>query len=451
MALVLAFVALTEFLPAEPFLQDFMISKGFSNEEIYDSVLDLYIYFRFPAILGVGFLAEYLGSAPVLFIGAVFGFATVAMTTWAKSLWVLQVTQLTVSLSTATHMGALFALVLEITEETSRTWQTHVFWTKAALLLANFAAGLVGSMLRYEFHVHLFHISEVTLITQGLSAVIAAVLLWRRGCKPRCRPCRKLWAMTWNSFRQRGVSRWTLWSILTHTVHVMVATYWTALARAKTGRQNNSNGYANSACYLLGGVALFGLSDAKVLSVRDHRWWMVSSMFILSGLLVILMGASPLLGEVYVWYILYQLVFRIGSAISTQQVGAEVQEVFMPPSRAGSAYNIAPGAVLHPLQDDLNGQSASQSDTGDTGDSRPPFALLLNMTEVLGSGVQVLVQYVFKHPEILGERTIPMADRFMILGSVSGTAGLLYMFIFDGPMSLASLVKARRSVVVERG
>jgi len=448
MALVLAFVALTEFLPAEPFLQDFMISKGFSNEEIYDSVLDLYIYFRFPAILGVGFLAEYLGSAPVLFSGALFGFATVAMTTWAKSLWVLQVTQFTVSISTATHMGALFALVLEITEETSRSWQTHVFWTKAALLLANFAAGLVGSLLRYELAVEYVVISEVTLITQGLSVAVAGMLLWRRGCKPRCRPCSKLWAMTWNSFRQRGVSRWTLWSILTHTVHVMVATYWTALARAKTGRQNNSNGYANSACYLLGGLALFGLSDAKVLSVRSHRWWMVSSTFISSGLLVILMGASPLLGEVYVWYILYQLVFRIGSAISTEQVGAEVQESCMAPSR-GATY-ITPDAMLRtPLEgtrDNFDGQSSSQSDVNDT---RPPLALLLNITEVLGSGVQVLVQYGFKHPELFGHRTIRMADRFMILGSAIGTAGILYMFIFDGPWSLATLVKARRSV--ERG
>ena len=78
-ALLLAWFALATLEPSEPFLVDFLISKGLTNQQVYDDVFSLWVYLRLPALLLMGSLAERFGSAPTLLLGSLFGTATVAI------------------------------------------------------------------------------------------------------------------------------------------------------------------------------------------------------------------------------------------------------------------------------------------------------------------------------------------------------------------------------------
>ncbi|CAK0794054.1 unnamed protein product [Prorocentrum cordatum] len=84
LGLLLAFVAFTEFLPSEPFLTQFLTSKGLTKEQVDHDLFSLWIYVRLPLLLVVGALAEHVGSANVLLLGSALGCFTVAVTPSAR-------------------------------------------------------------------------------------------------------------------------------------------------------------------------------------------------------------------------------------------------------------------------------------------------------------------------------------------------------------------------------
>lgn len=440
--LLLCFVGFVQFLPSEPFLVDFLLSKGLSHEQVTDDIFPLWIVFRLPALMLNGLLAELLGNAIVVLLGACFGLVTVVMTCFCHSLTALQVTQLTVAVSMTAHIGPLYALVFELSSGTRASYQANVHWVKAVVVFSNFAAGIAGSTMRYTLHASYMLIWQVSLVTQllalgfaiclpGFTRGLRATRLGAAGANVRSsgaswsfltstwqpmpasppmssNSCGRV-SHTWSwelmldvlrSYRLQGVAEWTLWAIVAHTAHVMVATYWQALVRAKGHRPEDSNGFVSAASFLLAVLVLVALAKAPVLSNRKNRWWIITLSLLAGGIAVLSMGVFPEVWQVYMAYIAYQATFELSGAVSTHQVGAEVLEHV--------AQMSSPRAL---------GRS-------EEGPRKPRIALLISVNQLFSSLVQMVVQYGFKKCQS-GHHPLSMARRFVILGAglLIGAAG----------------------------
>mmetsp|Transcript_88158 Transcript_88158/g.248026 ORF Transcript_88158/g.248026 Transcript_88158/m.248026 type:complete len:503 (-) Transcript_88158:99-1607(-) len=434
MTLLLVFICLAEFLPSEPFLVDFMISKGVSNQQVVDEVFVIWIYWRPFALLFMGVFAECAGCAITLIVGAVFGTITVTMTCLSSTLGALQATQLTVAMSSAAHAGALFALVFELSAMTRASFQLHVHWAKATFLFSNFAAGLVGSSLRCLGTVPYRQLWMVSMCCQLASVVVAGWLAFHIATFEAMRalpalamaPQDGLWSDVVKSFRLRGVAHWTLWSVSMQAVHTMVATFWQALLRAKTHMRNDLNGFVTSGSFLVSIVAILALADAPALcGPKAGCRIMVASLFA-SGILVLVMGLSGSACVVYSAYFMYEVLFVVSGTVALQQIGAEVHGAVSARSHLAIVNEVdAP-------------RCAGISST--TGPRRPRLALLLSFNQVLGALAQAAVQCAFAH--IHGEAKsgrLTLSARFQILGASLCCAAALLL-----ALKLVPLV--RRSV-----
>lgn len=429
LALLLAFLALAEFEPSEPFLTDFLVSKGLTKDQVSNELFSLWLYFRLPALLAAGLVAEYLGSARMLFIGALFGCITASMTLWCTSLFFLKVTQLTVAISVASHTGAFFAVLFELSARTDRGSQVHVHYAKAVLVLSNSVAGFLGSLLRRAFTARYGVLFGITLVAQMISLLIAAALVQRTAVF-RDRSSRAgaldaalstqvgpaevrrfaVWRDVASSFRLLGVAEWTCWSVAMHTGHVLVTTYWQPLLREKTHRKQDWNGLANSAGYLLGALALIASSRMHVLADPGYRRRAIVTSMTLCGILIVAMGSVRGVLLFYSCFAVFQAVFRLSSAAATQQVGAEVRgrEAAAESARLEAVRLTAPAC-------------ASEGAACPPAAAAPPLprarlALLVSATEVLGSCAQGLAQLAFGAWRTPGGARQPLSSGFVALG-----------------------------------
>jgi len=407
LALLVVFLVFAEFLPSEPFLNDFLLSKGISKDQLVDEVFAIYFYCHPAALVVMGVTAEYLGSAKTLLVGAVFGSITVCVTCFCSALLMIKLTQFTVVISQAAHAGAFWALLFDLSSKTGSHCQVHIHLAKAALLLSNFAAGVVGSILRKAFVTTYVRIWDVSLFGQLASVLTSAMLVWRVGmlqagfCPQTLTEGRlscSLWVDVLRNFRLRGVLEWTIWSIAMHAAHAMALTLWQSLLTAKSNEPHDTNGFVTAASYLLGVLVLLILARTPMLSDRGNRWWMIDASLFLSGALLWWMGEASGVVGVYSAFIMFQLVFRVVQAVALQQVGVVVREA----AQAAESSRIC----------------ASQN--------RARMALFFSITELLSSCVQAAVQYAFKHVHTANGKRLPLAMRFEMLGAcLCGLAAIL--------------------------
>ena len=98
----------SQFKPSEPFLVDYLIEeKGIGSEQVYQDVLDLFVYSRLPFLIIVGFFAEFdcCGYRAVLVVGALCGVVTVLMTRFGMGICSQQAAQFTVSAAFASRVA----------------------------------------------------------------------------------------------------------------------------------------------------------------------------------------------------------------------------------------------------------------------------------------------------------------------------------------------------------
>eukprot|EP00928_Gymnodinium_smaydae_P063310 TRINITY_DN46939_c0_g1_i1.p1 TRINITY_DN46939_c0_g1~~TRINITY_DN46939_c0_g1_i1.p1 ORF type:complete len:495 (-),score=85.85 TRINITY_DN46939_c0_g1_i1:154-1638(-) len=423
--LLLLFTFFSQFLPSEPFLTDFFTTKGFTNAQITDEIFDIWIYVRLPSLFAVGLLAEWFGSAAIIFVGALSGFVTVSMEIACTQIECLQATQFTVAISTAAHSGAFFALLFELCAQMQAArCQLYVYRAKAILLLANLVAGLAGSVLRHELAMPYIVIWVLSWCSQLMSVLVAGGIAYscfrqKLLAPPLCddaacsgtslphprdpralRPhsvlhgsCSAVWRDVLASFRLVPVAEWTLWSVAMHTAHIMVTTFWQPLLRSKTHREADLNGYVNAIAFALGAAAVLGSGSLRVLAQPSNRRWIILTSMLVGGVLVFATGAAEFEWQVYVAYVVFQVIFRVASAVATLQIGLEIRR------EAAAA----------------------------TGIAKPRLALVISLTEVFGACSQICVETVLKglHGGAHGGK-LPLAARFEILGV--GVVGIALAF-----------------------
>ncbi|CAI7901959.1 unnamed protein product [Closterium sp. NIES-54] len=195
------------FKPSEPFLVDFMVSKGLSNADVYHKVFPVWVFSQLPALLLVSLLSKLIGCKSTVAIGAILGFATTALTIAAPTvtspphppsyhstdtaaatatfnataaaqtpdrllpLTFLQTSQVTFALSFAAH-SAFAALSLASLPRSHYTLASH--GNHAATLAGSCLSGLLGRVMAR--HVSLLVLFIVSLVCQFLSVVVAVLL-----------------------------------------------------------------------------------------------------------------------------------------------------------------------------------------------------------------------------------------------------------------------------------
>eukprot|EP00929_Paragymnodinium_shiwhaense_P014862 TRINITY_DN122820_c0_g1_i1.p1 TRINITY_DN122820_c0_g1~~TRINITY_DN122820_c0_g1_i1.p1 ORF type:complete len:454 (-),score=74.28 TRINITY_DN122820_c0_g1_i1:267-1628(-) len=411
MSLLLLFIFLALFLPSEPYLVDFLVSKGLNKEDVSDKVFPIWTYARLPALLMTGLLAELLGNAPILFLGSLFSTATVFLTQQAWSLLWIQVTQLTVSVSTAAHSSCMFAMVLELS--TGQNRQRNVHWAKTSLLLSSFLASVTGDLLIRD-GVPYEDVWDISLTAQVAATLVALVLfvlvlvspvarVWapRVKCFVGC----DMWRDVLHSLALQAVMEWVLFTVAAHISHIMVATNWQVLMRHITGKRHDDNGFISAVCYLLGAFMLLVFADAKALARRENRRTIIIVCLFFNILFVYCMGIAAQPWQLGVAYCAYQAVFRVGSATFLQQVGMEVYADAAPD---GGEDSLAAPPQASPI---LRRQ--------------PRMALLLTIVSLFEALCQSVVQYSFLHTYKADGKRYPMNERFVILAVLLACASLL--------------------------
>lgn len=340
----------SQFKPSEPFLVDYLIQeKGIGSEQVYQDVLDLFVYSRLPFLIIVGFCAEFdcCGYRAVLVAGAFCGFLTVLMTRFGIGISSQQAAQFTVSAAFASRVAVpsmAFTLCLP------SQFQEAIHTLKAVMLFSNCCAAGLGELLRDAEWVPLNFLFDLSALGQVLSLLCAALLPGARASPSASTPTAAAISNTleehllprsprrcsqgplngvqallqdlWLSLWLRRVMWWTAWALAMNPIHGLTLTYWQSMVRSKHILKDH-NGYLSACMYLAASLLTLGAGGAWVLQ-RSTSLLVVASVFLAAYLLLQLSAADTRQLTVYGWIMLYQCLFEVVTAVATFQVGAEV-------------------------------------------------------------------------------------------------------------------------------
>eukprot|EP00927_Polykrikos_kofoidii_P061040 TRINITY_DN5592_c0_g1_i3.p1 TRINITY_DN5592_c0_g1~~TRINITY_DN5592_c0_g1_i3.p1 ORF type:complete len:573 (+),score=88.81 TRINITY_DN5592_c0_g1_i3:48-1721(+) len=377
--LLLFFEVFVEFKPSEPFLVQFLHSKGI--ESPVEQLFSLYIYFNVPVNLLVGLFSAWLGGAVLLVVGSLFGLATVAITLFSSNLLLLQVSQFTASVALAVNSSALYDVVARLTVLAGGDYQRSVHRIMAALAFSTGLAGVVGTGMRRVLKLDYAQLWKVTLCCQVVAACLAADILrrvyrlsaqaavlrervaaaggtstvnqmplevgnvgvgmaaTRRGSGACCKEhsVGKIFVDIARCLALAGVLEWTLWSLVAQTTEVMVQTMWQAVVKDINDGMQDFNGLASSATHVVAGVTLLLLAEEPMLARRRYRRLLIIGSLCCYGALQICIGFATSSIQVYVSFVCYYCLYRLGAACATQQVIAEISEDPCEDREAGAA------------------------------------------------------------------------------------------------------------------
>ncbi|CAK9066067.1 unnamed protein product [Durusdinium trenchii] len=323
----------SQFKPSEPFLVDYLIEeKGIGSEEVYQDVLDLFVYSRLPFLILVGFCAEMesCGYRAILVLGAASGVLTVLLTRFGVQMCLQQAAQFTVSAAFASRVAVpslAFTLCLP------SQFQEAIHTVKAVMLFSNCCASALGELLRDGDWVPLKVLFDLSALGQVLSLMCAACLpvprasvatptasaisntleehlLPRSPTAARCSPksaCEVFKALVqdvWLSLWLRRVMWWTAWALAMNPIHGLTLTYWQSMVRSKHILKDH-NGYLSACMYLAASVLTLGAGGAWALQGSTSPL-VLSSVFLAAYLLLGLSGADTRQLTVYGWIMLYQ-------------------------------------------------------------------------------------------------------------------------------------------------
>ncbi|CAJ1399323.1 unnamed protein product [Effrenium voratum] len=339
----------SQFKPSEPFLVDYLIEeKGITSQQVYQNILDLFVYSRLPLVIIAGFCAELecCGCRAVLLAGAFCGAATVLLTRFGTALWLLQASQFTVSAAFASRISvASMAFAMSLPSR----FQEAIHTLKAVTLFSNCCAAALGEVLR-DMGSPLSLLFNLSFVGQALSLLCAAALplaprppivatptsahrlvgsnlderLLSTGSKIGVLGTfkallRDLWLSLW----LRRVMWWTAWALVMNPVHGLTLTYWQSMVRSKHILKDH-NGYLSACMYLA--AAVLTLLAGRAAAMQRATSLLVTGSVLLAGWLLLQLAQADDTRQVtvYGWILLYQCLFEATTAVATFQVGAEV-------------------------------------------------------------------------------------------------------------------------------
>ncbi|CAE8650070.1 unnamed protein product [Polarella glacialis] len=335
-------VFFSQFKPSEPFLVDFLVSKGFTNKQVYKNMFPLYVYARLPCMILVGLFSELpccrggaAACSRILFAGTVCGFATVMLTLWTEHLEAQQLAQFTVAFNFASRFAVvpmIFALV------PAAEYQQHTHLVKAVLLISNAGSALLGEVLRDMASFPLSGLFSVAAVCQAAS-VLCALALLRAEPSPGPTPSEVVaaqrgipqlgWATSLKAamrdlvlcFRLRCVVWWTIWALAMNSSHGLALTYWQNLLR-ENGIQSNHNGYMLGGTYLAAAGLVAACRRSALLGGLTEA--LIIPTLLAAGTLLFAVASATQEVPFYSLLTLFQCIFEVVTAVSTFQVGAEL-------------------------------------------------------------------------------------------------------------------------------
>ncbi|GAQ84388.1 cation efflux family protein [Klebsormidium nitens] len=342
--------------PSEPFLVDFYVDiKGLTNKQVVDRVFPLWQYSHLPALLLVAVASEAVGCKAVVVAGAVCGAATVALTLFPTRLAVLQMAELTVALSMASHSAA-WALVYG-SLPTGR-YQIAAHFSRAAALAGSCLAAVLGQLMRPRFP--LKTLFGASLAGQAVAFLVACCLPATRktppahvsveaqspadsgtprggkeGAAPPGLVSSAVAAVGASAgalggavqdvgiaVRVEGVLPWTLWAVAAGAVHRATLTYWQSLVRVKGGPSSRDyNGYFSAVSYLAAAAIAFATFRAPLR--RFHWAVLLGSPALCGALLLAAARPAPLLST-YALLLAYQCVHEVSAIVCSTVVATAI-------------------------------------------------------------------------------------------------------------------------------
>uniref|UniRef100_A0A0N5B3L7 MFS domain-containing protein n=1 Tax=Strongyloides papillosus TaxID=174720 RepID=A0A0N5B3L7_STREA len=170
-----------EFRPITPFLTPFLISekKGFTKNEVYESVYPLWAYAHFVFSIPIVFFTDYLNFKPILLIESLSLIATGFLLTFGRSLFSIQMTQITYGCATASEI-AFMSYLYTIVHENEIVFVTGLI--RGVILLSKCLCTSVSQLGISLKWFNLTFINETTLVMSILALPFVILAIFPKMC-----------------------------------------------------------------------------------------------------------------------------------------------------------------------------------------------------------------------------------------------------------------------------
>uniref|UniRef100_A0A0K0F0L3 Folate transporter 1 (inferred by orthology to a C. elegans protein) n=1 Tax=Strongyloides venezuelensis TaxID=75913 RepID=A0A0K0F0L3_STRVS len=170
-----------EFRPITPFLTPFLISekKGFTKNEIYENVYPLWAYAHFVFSIPIVFFTDYLNFKPILLIESLSLIATGFLLTFGRSLFSIQMTQITYGCATASEI-AFMSYLYTIVHENEIVFVTGLI--RGVILLSKCLCTSVSQLGISLKWFNLTFVNETTLVMSILTLPFVILAIFPKMC-----------------------------------------------------------------------------------------------------------------------------------------------------------------------------------------------------------------------------------------------------------------------------
>ncbi|VBB27590.1 unnamed protein product [Acanthocheilonema viteae] len=144
--IVSAFGVIKEFRPATPFLTPYLISppKNFTNAQLYSEIYPFWTYSYLIALIPSFFLTDILRYKPIVILEAVALCVTWIILIWGKTIWQMQIMQISFGIASACEIGYESYLFLIVDKKYYKLVSSY---TRAATLIGRFFAYALAQFL----------------------------------------------------------------------------------------------------------------------------------------------------------------------------------------------------------------------------------------------------------------------------------------------------------------
>lgn len=168
-----------EFKPSEPYLSKYLIEvKDFSDEQVNDQIYPIWTYASLICLLVVAFISEIFSYKHLIVTEGLSQLATRLLLIWGKTLFWIQMTQVTFAWAWSSEVIYYTYLIAIIPHE---EYQRTTGYLHSAVLVGHMAAGLVGQGMVSFFDVPLTDLFYFSLASISVANCIAWALPHNKG------------------------------------------------------------------------------------------------------------------------------------------------------------------------------------------------------------------------------------------------------------------------------
>ncbi|XP_013407120.1 thiamine transporter 1 [Lingula anatina] len=166
---------LKELRPSESFLTPYLVGpdKNLSETQVDNEVYPVWTYSYLVALIVVFLLTDLLRYKPVIIFEGLTYLGTWALLLWGQGVLTMQLMQFLYGLATATEI-AYYSYIYAAVEKDH--YQRVTSYTRAAVLLGRFIAGLLGQLLVSLGHVSYFVLNCISMGSVGAAFIVAVCL-----------------------------------------------------------------------------------------------------------------------------------------------------------------------------------------------------------------------------------------------------------------------------------